>query len=137
MYTCVVRPFGTANANATVPRTFGDRALAPRLGDRGIAVDAELRPASGDDAEEAAVVVVAARHQLMETVRATRRPLAVDLDDDRALRRVELHGEPIRRARGPARIRSLSGSQTDPRAHQQEDRESCCAHASILVARPR
>ena len=51
MNTCVVRPFGTAKANATVPLTFdclngivGNVRVRHAFAIAGIAVDAELRP---------------------------------------------------------------------------------------------
>src|SRR6185503_20240382 len=64
---------------------------------RRIAGDAELRPLPLDDAEEARIVEVARRHQFVEPIGAEGRPLAVNGDDDRALRRFEPHAIVARR----------------------------------------
>ena len=56
-----------------------------------IAVDAELHHEALDDAEEARVVEEAVLDEIVEAVGADRRPVAMHLDDEAALARVELH----------------------------------------------
>src|SRR6266545_1348408 len=69
----------------------GNSRVAPSGGDGWIAVDAELHHEIGDHAEEAAVVVEPVLNQVIETIRAVWRPIAVHLDDEGAGARVERH----------------------------------------------
>jgi hypothetical protein len=69
----------------------GDVALLLR--DCGIAVDAELHPAAGDDAEKTGVVEVLCADQFIETIGTVRGPDAMGFDDEAACSGFELHAE--------------------------------------------
>ena len=104
MNTCVVRPFGTAKAKETAPRTFEasrrivrNRAVAPRLRNRRIAVDAELREARRDDAKESGAVVEAVPHEVVEAIDAVRREPPLDVEQDQPLARLEADEKARRR----------------------------------------
>src|SRR5262249_48280623 len=58
--------------------------LVPLLGHLRTGGNSELRDKVGDDAKEPSVIVVSVLDQLVETVRAVRRPLAVRLNYDPA-----------------------------------------------------
>ena len=63
-------------------RVVGDDDVALLLGDRRVAVEAELDPAAGHDAEETGVVVVLCTDERVEAIGAVRGPVAVGLDDE-------------------------------------------------------
>src|SRR6185369_15256817 len=71
-------------------RVVGQRGSPPESGHRGIPGDAELRKARGD-AVEARVVVKAGAHQIEETVRTYRRPIAMHFQDETAARGLHAH----------------------------------------------
>src|SRR3989442_1550365 len=87
--------------------TYGDRRSpdGPVLLDVRIAVEPELHHEVGHDAEEARVVEEAILHEVVETVGAFRRPVAVHFDDEGALARVELRLELLRGLFGELRRR--------------------------------
>ena len=62
----------------------------PRCRDLRIAVDAELHHEAGDHPEESHVVVEAVLDEIVEAIRALRRPLAGDLDHEHAFGGIEL-----------------------------------------------
>ena len=67
--------------------------VAPDGIELGIAVDAELHHELRNDPEETPAVEVAVLHQVVETIRAIRRPGARDFDDEGTNRRVEVGAE--------------------------------------------
>jgi hypothetical protein len=71
--------------------------VALLLGDGGVAVDAELRPAAGDDAEKTGVVVVLRADQLIETIGAMGGPVAMGFDEEGACGGFEFHAEDLGR----------------------------------------
>ena len=92
MKSCVVRVFGPAVANTTVPalvallhRIVLDVGVLPNRVDRGIGGQSELNDEVRHDAEERGVGEEAVPHQVVEAVRPDRRPIAMHLDDEIAL----------------------------------------------------
>jgi hypothetical protein len=67
--------------------------VALLLRDCGVAVDAELHPAAGDDAEETGVVVVLHLNQIIETIGAVGGPVAMGFDEEAACGGFEFHAE--------------------------------------------
>src|SRR6185437_4993418 len=63
-----------------------------------VAVDAELGPAALDDAEESVAIIVTGLNQIIEAVRAVRRPVAMHFNQDDSLAGLKTHFEQIRRA---------------------------------------
>jgi hypothetical protein len=98
MKTWVVRESGPAGVGLA-HGIVGDPGLLPHRVHPGVAVDAELDHEVGDDAEEAHVVEVARADEVVEAVGAAGGPLPVDLDHERALRRLEARPEEVGRAR--------------------------------------
>jgi hypothetical protein len=74
-------------------RIIGDGDAALLLRDGGVAVDTELHPAAGDDTEKTRVVVILRADQLVETIGAMGRPIAVGFDDEAACGGFEFHAE--------------------------------------------
>ena len=110
MKTCVVRPWGTANAKATVPRATvvyprGSSAivlLRHDLRNCRIAVDPELSPAVSDGSEKPAVVVITGTYEFIEPVHASRRPGAMEkFYEDHTLARVQANMTNLRRVLAP------------------------------------
>ena len=113
MNTCVVRPFATAKAKASVPRWFvvpegrhswipgivGEVGGPPCPGDRGVAVDAELRKRSCAHAKDGGVVVVAVLDECEEPIDGMGSPCPPDLEADDASRRIEIDAGGLRGAR--------------------------------------
>ena len=91
---CVRAAVGEDDRPALVRMPHGivvDGRLLPRLRDLRRPADSPLDDEPGDDAEQALAVVEAGVHEVVEAVRAARRPLAVDGDDEGPLRRREAH----------------------------------------------
>ena len=65
-----------------------------------VAADAELHHEALDDAEEAGVVEEPELHEVVEAVGPVGRPVAVNLDDEGAVRRGEARAEDVGRLRG-------------------------------------
>ena len=108
----VVRVFGPAVAKVSVPRRVRlldgivlDRRRLPGLRDLRVRVDAELDDEPGDDAEEPHAVEVLVLDEVVEPVGPERRPVARDLDLERALRRLE--GDVVGRGRLRVQRRGL------------------------------
>src|SRR5262245_7745584 len=74
---------------AVLYRIVLDVGVTPDGGDVGIAVDAELHHEALDHAEEARVVEKSVLDQIVEAIGALRRPVAMNLDHERAFARVE------------------------------------------------
>src|SRR5262245_49075181 len=74
---------------ALLYRIVLDVGVAPGAGDVGIAVDAKLHHETVDHAEEARVVVKTVLDQIVEAIGAARRPVAMNLDHERAFACVE------------------------------------------------
>src|SRR5581483_3398439 len=72
--------------------------LAPQARYLWITVDAELSPASPDYPKEAATIVIPGANKIIKTIRATRRPIAVDFDHQVAPAGFQAHIKPLRRA---------------------------------------
>src|SRR5580658_2092751 len=70
--------------------------FAPDVVDGGIGAQAELDYESGDDSKERGLLVKAVLDEIVEAVRAERRPCARDLHDEIARGGLELHIESIR-----------------------------------------
>ena len=98
-------------------RVVGDVRLLPLRAHRRIAAEPELDHEAVDGAEEPRVVEEAELDEVVEAVGAVRRPVAVHLDDEGALRRGELRLEDVGRlllARSPDR--AARGAATEARA---------------------
>jgi len=67
--------------------------VALLLRDRGVAVDAELHPAAGNDAEKTGVVVILRADQIIETIDALGGPVAMGFDEEGARGGFEFHAE--------------------------------------------
>ena len=100
MKSCVVREFGPLRSErdeaalvALRDRVVFQVRVAPDGVELRIAVDAELHHELRNDPEETPAVEVAVLHQVVETIRAIRRPGARDFDDERTNRRVEVGAE--------------------------------------------
>src|SRR5262249_45767381 len=76
---------------ALADRIVGEGTMPPFLRDLRVSGDAELRPSAGDDAEASRIVEVFFPDQAMKAVRAARRPIAVNLDDEIAGGGFEFH----------------------------------------------